>query len=156
MWLSHLISLTPVAINCCCTSLCTEYISFSLHDTTFSYTNFSFSIVLPGVLFSAQAWKIKKFHPDIFWKMERSSSNIKRFFTFSYTSRNITPPPPPPPQKKKIFIFKETETLKIFTSTKSCSYISGIETYFQETETLKNFVFQEVTFRARKVKRNHS
>ena len=51
----------------------------------------------------------KFFYFIIFPEMEISGSNIKKFLIFSYISRNGNPPPP-----KEFLIFQETETLKSF------------------------------------------
>ena len=84
--------------------------------------------------------------------MELSSSNIKKFsqrktflifqeMELSYISGNENP-------ERKILIFQETELF----------YISGNRNpkkllIFQETETLKRLIFQEITFRVKKLKR---
>ena len=68
--------------------------------------------------------------------MELSSSNFKEFPIFS--------------QKKTFVIFRETETPKFFFTFQDAklSYISG------NGNTKKLLIFQEVTFRTRKIKKS--
>ena len=101
-------------------------------------------------LLSPSLGKIKKIHPTkissskiknflIFQEMELFGSNIKKFLIFS--------------QKKVFLIFREVELSYILGNRKPLKKFLII----WETVTLKTlFIFQEVTFQARKVKRTHS
>ena len=47
----------------------------------------------------------------IFWEMEVSCSNIKKFLIFFYISGNVNPPPPP--KKKVLYFLKNRNTKKL-------------------------------------------
>ena len=72
----------------------------------------------------------------MFWEWELSGSNIKKFLIFS--------------QKKACLIFLETATPKKFFifQEKDFSYISG------NGNPKKPLILQEITFRARKIKKH--
>ena len=71
----------------------------------------------------------------MFWEMELSTSNIKKVLTFS--------------QRKAFTIYQEMEAPKNSLYLELC-HSSGNE------NTKKLLIFQEVTFRAQKIKKNHS
>ena len=103
---------------------------------------------LPGALFKPKFEKWK--NPPrkqilLFREMELFCCIIKKSLTFSYISGNApTHPPPPPhppsPRKKKFFIFQETETLKSFLYFGKWNFSAQVRKIKKSTTTKWNFL----------------
>ena len=120
-----------------------------------------FSYILGNGTFKPKLEKIK--NPPrkkflIFREMELSSSNTREFFMFS--PKKVLYFGKQKPRKNSLYFLKRKLFLhfrKRKPGKTSLRFMKRNSFIFQETESPKKlFIFQEVTFRARKIKRTHS